>query len=97
MTVLQTIALPLGYSAIRMARGASDYDLRAMVSTLGLAFRGKVIRYWLFVIGGNPGHLFIYDPLSTISYLQKTRQECRGSLAAHRQNDARMTIPELRL
>ncbi len=43
MTVLQTIALPLGYSAIRMARGAIDYDLPAMVSTLGLAFKSRAL------------------------------------------------------
>ncbi len=43
MTVLQTIALPLGYSAIRMARGPIDYDLPAMVSTLGLGYKSPAL------------------------------------------------------
>jgi predicted O-methyltransferase YrrM len=39
MTVLQTIALPLGYSAIRMARGCSDKSEHRWVSILGFEFR----------------------------------------------------------
>ena len=42
MTVLQTIALPLGYSAIRMARGASDYGDPRALSTLGFRFEFRL-------------------------------------------------------
>ena len=37
MMVLQTIALPLGYSAVRSARGRSDYALAGRVSMPGFA------------------------------------------------------------